>query len=192
MANAYATLAADGKLLRGVAGAEHHGLAGAAGGRRQPNCRQAVRPEVARAAVDATRCVTGTRPPPAAAATGRPRPAWRGGRPAGRRARRGTTDDTRAAWFVGITPTWPRRAFIADPDNPFHFAGDGNSPKADQRRLGRAAARLAGVTATASPPPSMISAMVGASRSPGPQASGVTCPSCTGFCGRRAGSAWVC
>ena len=41
----------------------------------------------------------------------------------------GTTDDTRAAWFVGITPTLAAASFIADPDNPFNVAGDWNAWK---------------------------------------------------------------
>jgi membrane peptidoglycan carboxypeptidase len=41
----------------------------------------------------------------------------------------GTTDDTRAAWFVGFTPQLCAASFIADPDYPFHFAGDANSQK---------------------------------------------------------------
>jgi membrane peptidoglycan carboxypeptidase len=49
------------------------------------------------------------------------------GRPVG--GKTGTTDDTRSAWFVGITPDLAAASFIADPDNPFHVAGDGNSQK---------------------------------------------------------------
>jgi membrane peptidoglycan carboxypeptidase len=41
----------------------------------------------------------------------------------------GTTDDTRSAWFVGVTPQLAAASFIADPDYPFNFAGDGNSQK---------------------------------------------------------------
>ena len=98
----------------------------AAGG---PNCHQVVRPEVARAAVDATRCTTGYK-----AATGdcggwstAPGVYAAVGRPVG--GKTGTTDDTRSAWFVGITPGLAAASFIADPDNPFHYAGDGNSQK---------------------------------------------------------------
>jgi membrane peptidoglycan carboxypeptidase len=38
----------------------------------------------------------------------------------------GTTDNNRAAWFVGIAPTLAVASFIADPDNPFHAVGGGN------------------------------------------------------------------
>ena len=36
----------------------------------------------------------------------------------------GTTDGTRAAWFVGFTPQLAAASFIADPDNPFNVVGD--------------------------------------------------------------------
>jgi membrane peptidoglycan carboxypeptidase len=41
----------------------------------------------------------------------------------------GTTDDTRAAWFVGFTPQLAGASFIADPDYPFHVVGDHQSQK---------------------------------------------------------------
>ncbi len=95
----------------------------------RPNCNQVVDPQVARAAVDAARCVTGygaargscggwSTAPGVYRAVGRP--------VAGKT---GTTDDTRAAWFVGMTPSLAAASFIADPDNPYHVAGDGNAHK---------------------------------------------------------------
>ena len=161
MANAYATLAADGKYCEAspvLSITDSRGQPVAAG---NPNCRQAVRPEVARAAVDATRCVTGYK-----AATGScgdwstaSGVAAAVGRPVG--GKTGTTDDTRAAWFVGITPDLAAAAFIADPDNPFHFAGDGNAPKPINAVSGVLRRGLAGITPHGFTPPSMISAMVG-------------------------------
>jgi membrane peptidoglycan carboxypeptidase len=41
----------------------------------------------------------------------------------------GTTDDNRAAWFVGFTPDLAVASFMADPDNPFHGVGGGNAWK---------------------------------------------------------------
>jgi membrane peptidoglycan carboxypeptidase len=129
MANAYATIAADGLYCQASPVLSITDSTGQPVAAANPNCRQAVRPEVARAAVDATRCVTGYKA--AAGSCG----AWSTapsvypatGRPVG--GKTGTTDDTRAAWFVGITPGLAAASFIADPDNPFHFAGDGNSNK---------------------------------------------------------------
>jgi membrane peptidoglycan carboxypeptidase len=161
MANAYATLAADGKFCEPspvLSITDSRGQPVAAG---NPSCRQAVRPEVARSAVDATRCVTGYK-----AATGScgdwstaSGVAAAVGRPVG--GKTGTTDDTRAAWFVGITPDLAAAAFIADPDNPFHFAGDGNSPKPINAVSGVLRRGLAGVSPHGFTPPSMISALVG-------------------------------
>jgi len=92
-----------------------------------PRCKQVVRPEVARAATDAARCVTGylasrgscgswnTTGGSVYSMTGRPIA-----------GKTGTTDDTRAAWFVGFTPDLAAASFMADPDNPFHAVGDWN------------------------------------------------------------------
>jgi membrane carboxypeptidase/penicillin-binding protein len=39
----------------------------------------------------------------------------------------GTTDSNRTAWFCGFTPQLAAAGFIADPDNPLHGVGSGNS-----------------------------------------------------------------
>jgi membrane peptidoglycan carboxypeptidase len=75
---------------------------------------------VARAALDAARCVTGYK-----AATG-DCGSWSTASGVYGTVRRpiagktGTTDDNRSAWFIGMTPTLTAASFIADPDNPFH------------------------------------------------------------------------
>jgi membrane peptidoglycan carboxypeptidase len=129
MANAYATIAADGRYCEPLPVRSITDSAGRPVAAGSPRCHQAVRRQVARAAVDATRCVTGY-----GAARGRcggwsTAPGVYGavGRPVG--GKTGTTDDTRAAWFVGITPRLAAASFIADPDNPFHVAGDWNAWK---------------------------------------------------------------
>jgi len=134
MATAYAAVAADGRYcealpvisIAGPNGAEvtSKGTPVAA-----PRCSQAMSPATARAATDAARCTTGygasrgscggwSTAPGAAYAVGRP---FAG--------KTGTTDDTRAAWFVGFTPDLAAASFIADPDNPHDVAGDWNSWK---------------------------------------------------------------
>ncbi|MBA3489015.1 MAG: penicillin-binding protein [Longispora sp.] len=128
MAAAYATIAADGVYCAPMAiksvtdpnGAPVHVAS---------QCRQAVPIEVARAAVDATRCTTGY-----GAARGgcgdwstAPSVYKTVGRPVG--GKTGTTDSDRAAWFVAFTPELAVASFMADPDNPFHPVGGGNAQK---------------------------------------------------------------
>ena len=131
MANAYATVAADGRYCEPLPVlSRSRGRTAAAVGTRAstvaaPRCQQAVAPEVARGG-DGRGPLRHRvrRGDAAAAAAGRPRPACTAmvGRPVA--GKTGTTDDTRAAWFVGFTPGLAAAAFIADPDNPFHAVGD--------------------------------------------------------------------
>ena len=130
MAGAYATVAADGSYCAplpviSITRPDGHPLLDAHGkAASTPQCTQAVRPEVARAAADAARCVTGY----GAAAGGcggwstAPAAYHTVGRPFA--GKTGTTDDTRAAWFIGFTPQLAGAAFVADPDNPFDVAGE--------------------------------------------------------------------
>ena len=129
MANAYATVAAEGiycEPMPVVSITAPNGTVLPAG---SPNCHEELMSGVAKAATDAARCVTGygaasgncggwSTAPGVYAAVGRP--------VAGKT---GTTDDTRAAWFIGFTPQLAAASVIADPDYPFHYAGDGNSQK---------------------------------------------------------------
>jgi membrane peptidoglycan carboxypeptidase len=136
MANAYATVAADGRYCEprpvlSITGPDGKSAVHKPSGAGQPvevaaaRCRQVVAPAVARAAVDAARCVTGY-----GAARGSC-----GGWSTGSAAyplvdrpfagKTGTTDNTRAAWFVGFTPELAGASFVADPDNPFNAVGDG-------------------------------------------------------------------
>lgn len=131
MAGAYAALAADGSFCPATAVSRITDVAGRPVAAGNPTCRQVVKTEAARAAVDAARCVTGY----GAAATATGCGGWSTaptvypsvGRPVA--GKTGTTDDTRSAWFVGMTPELAAASFIADPDNPFHVAGDGNASK---------------------------------------------------------------
>jgi membrane peptidoglycan carboxypeptidase len=159
MANAYATLAADGVYCEAtpiISITDSRGQPVAAG---NPKCSQVISADVARAAVDVTRCPPGGQPfagscggwstaPGIAAAVGRPM----GGKT-------GTTDNTRAAWFVGFTPELAAAAFIADPDNPFHVAGDWNAHKTDSAVAGLLRRGLEGFPIRDFTPPSP--AMVG-------------------------------
>jgi membrane peptidoglycan carboxypeptidase len=134
MANAYATVAAEGKYCEALPVLEIKELDGRPAtfqGRpvAEPRCTQAVSVQAARAAADAARCVTGY----GAAASGcggwSTAPGVYGivKRPVA--GKTGTTDNNRAAWFVGFTPDLAAASFMADPDNPFHGVGGGNAGK---------------------------------------------------------------
>jgi membrane peptidoglycan carboxypeptidase len=134
MATAYATVAGDGvycdalpvKSIQMPDGqqAKYKGVEVAKG-----RCKQAVTRDVARAAADAARCVTGYRAARGSCGGWSTAPGVYGtvGRPVA--GKTGTTDSTRAAWFVGFTPDLAAASFIADPDHPFNAVGDGQSNK---------------------------------------------------------------
>ncbi|GAA4900269.1 transglycosylase/D,D-transpeptidase PonA2 [Stackebrandtia albiflava] len=129
MAGAYATVAAEGiyceptPILKAV-DQQGRDLPEAA-----PDCHREVDAQVARAATDAARCVTGYKAAKGGCGSWSTAPGFYNdvGRPVA--GKTGTTDSTRAAWFVGFTPELAVASFIADPDNPFNAVGDGNSQK---------------------------------------------------------------
>ena len=129
MAGAYATVAADGiyceptPVLKAI---DHNGedVPEAA-----PDCHRELDEQVARAATDAALCVTGAGAKRGSCGSWSTASGFAG--QVGRQAagKTGTTDSTRAAWFVGYTPELAVASFIADPDNPFNAVGDGNAQK---------------------------------------------------------------
>ncbi|WP_189170184.1 transglycosylase domain-containing protein [Pilimelia anulata] len=134
MANAYATLAAEGSYCKpnpvlSIKRANGRDLTHAGRKVADPECRRAFSADVARAATDAASCVTGSGAQRGGCGGWSTAPQVRGivGRPVA--GKTGTTDNTRAAWFVGYTPQLAAASFVADPDNPFHNVGDWNSWK---------------------------------------------------------------
>jgi len=139
MANAYATIAADGSHCEDspVLSVEHpdgrqvsyRTLTGVEVDVATPRCHAAFSPDVARAATDAARCPVGDRPSRGGCGGWSTAEGVAGavGRPVA--GKTGTTDSTRAAWFVGYTPDLSVASFIADPDNPFNAVGDWQSQK---------------------------------------------------------------
>jgi membrane peptidoglycan carboxypeptidase len=164
MAGAYATIAADGMRcealpVRSITGADGHPVLGDSGKPvAAPRCTQAVSRDVARAAVDAARCVTGYGASSASCGGWSTAPVAdpNVGRPFA--GKTGTTDDARAAWFIGFTPQLAGAAFIADPDNPFDIAGEWqyHKPIAAVSSTIRDAMRGLPVRAFAAPPASML------------------------------------
>ncbi|GFJ91931.1 penicillin-binding protein [Phytohabitans rumicis] len=134
MAGAYATVAADGKYCEPLpvlsialpdgSQAQYNGTDVA-----RSRCKQAVTPAVARAAADAARCVTGYGAARGSCGGWSTAPGVYGivNRPVA--GKTGTTDSTRAAWFVGFTPDLAAASFIADPDYPKNAVGDWQSLK---------------------------------------------------------------
>ncbi|MFC7480820.1 transglycosylase domain-containing protein [Luedemannella flava] len=130
MANAYATIAAEGKYCAPLPVRKITDLSGKQlTSVTEPRCRQVMKVRAARAATDAARCVTGYRAATGPCGDWSTAPQVHGivGRPVA--GKTGTTDDTRAAWFVGMTPQLAAASFLADPDYVLHVAGDGNSWK---------------------------------------------------------------
>jgi membrane peptidoglycan carboxypeptidase len=132
MANVFATLAAEGRYCEPLPVLSIRNPDGSHALYQdrliaEPRCHQEIKVNVARAATDAARCVTGygsarggcggwSTSPMVYATLGRP--------VAGKS---GTTDGNKTAWFSGYTPQLAASAFVADPDNPEHLVGAGRS-----------------------------------------------------------------
>jgi len=120
LANAYATLAADGRLCEPtpvveVRDRQDNKVPGA-----EPVCKDgSISPDVARAAMDAARCPVGDRSA-TSQCTGATAGTVRGivGRPTA--GKTGTTDDDRSATFVATTKRLSVAGFLTDPDYPKH------------------------------------------------------------------------
>jgi membrane peptidoglycan carboxypeptidase len=138
MANAYAVGAADGVYCEPMPAVSIRNLSGEEVTWRpdpdadavpvaQPRCRQEVSEDVARAATDAARCVTGYGAARGSCGSWSTAGEVHGivGRPVA--GKTGTTDDNRTAWFIGFTPELSVASFTADPDNPFNAVGAGRA-----------------------------------------------------------------
>ena len=164
MAAAYATVAADGRFcapqaVRSITDTDGKpvmttGPDGKPVEAAAPQCKQAVTPDVAHGAVDAMRCTTGDHP--AAGSCGgwstAPGAVGQAGRPFA--GKTGTTDSTRAAWFVGFASQLSGACFVADPDNPNDAPGDGLSNEPINQVALTVHDALAGQPALNFPPPS--------------------------------------
>ena len=93
-----------------------------------PRCHRVISTDVARAATDAARCVTGMKAVTGACGSFGTAEDVYGyvGRPIA--GKTGTTDANQAAWFSAFTPQLAASAFISDPDNPHNPAGGANHP----------------------------------------------------------------
>ena len=130
MVNVFATLAADGQyceplpvrtIVRPDGTAEKFEGKNVAA----PRCHQAIAPEVAQAATDAARCVTGYGAAKGACGGWETSPMVHAVMKRPVAGKSGTTDGNKTAWFVGFTPQLAAAAFVADPDNPENVVGSG-------------------------------------------------------------------
>lgn len=117
LANAYATLAADGKYCEPIPVQQIRDQDGNKLDVANPRCKQVVKTEVARAAVDAARCPVGDR-----SSTSRCKVATAGnvrgivGKPVAGKS--GTTDSERSASLIVMTKQLAVAGILADPDWP--------------------------------------------------------------------------
>jgi membrane peptidoglycan carboxypeptidase len=130
LANAYATVAADGKYCEPIPVQEIRDHSGAKLDVANPRCNQAVKTQVARAAIDAARCPVGDRSA-TSRCTGATAGATRGivGKPVAGKS--GTTDGAKTAALVVMTKQLAVAGIIADPDwaqTTFRFRHDEVNP----------------------------------------------------------------
>jgi len=132
MANVFATLAAEGNYcqplpVQGIQNPDGTQLKYRGRLVAGPRCHRALTVDVARAATDAARCVTGYGSAKGSCDGGGTSPMVYGtlGRPVAGKS--GTTDNNKTAWFCGFTPQLAAAAFVADPDDPTDYVGSGRS-----------------------------------------------------------------
>ncbi|WP_432987929.1 transglycosylase domain-containing protein [Dactylosporangium sp. CA-233914] len=118
LAGAYATLAADGKYCAPTPITEIRDAGGNKIDAGQPQCKQVVDPDIARAAVDMARCPVGDQSAFGACPTSGTAMGTRGdvGRPVA--GKTGTTDSGKSATFVAMTPQLAVAGILTDPDDP--------------------------------------------------------------------------
>jgi membrane peptidoglycan carboxypeptidase len=132
MANAFATLAAEGKYCEPIPVTMIRGPDGRNAMYKDrivalPRCKQVIDVAVAQAATDAARCPTGYGAARGSCGGWETSPMVHAimNRPVAGKS--GTTDSNRSAWFVGFTPQLAAAGFVADPDNPLNAVGSGRS-----------------------------------------------------------------
>ncbi|HEY3008593.1 MAG TPA: transglycosylase domain-containing protein [Micromonosporaceae bacterium] len=130
LANAYATLAADGKYCEPIPVQQIVDHTGAKLDVANPRCHQAVKTQVARAAIDAARCPVGDRSD-TSRCEGATAGATKGivNKPVAGKS--GTTDGSRTAALVAMTKQIAVAGIIADPDwaqTTFNFTHDEVNP----------------------------------------------------------------
>ncbi|MFK3981765.1 penicillin-binding protein [Micromonospora sp. NPDC050397] len=117
LANAYATLAADGKYCEPIPVQEIRDQSGKTLDVASPRCEQRFKPEIARAAIDAARCPLGDNSPTSQCRS-RTTSFVRGVVDKPVAGKSGTTDSDRTAALVATTKQLSVAGILADPDWP--------------------------------------------------------------------------
>ncbi len=132
LANAYATLGANGTYCTPLPVLSIKDAAGQAVSAGQPQCHQAVAPDIAHAATDAARCPVGQE-----SAFGRCDGGTAtmvadilGGRPVA--GKTGSSENNATETFVGYTPQIAAAGIAANPDTPNDYVGAGISAAVDE------------------------------------------------------------
>jgi membrane peptidoglycan carboxypeptidase len=134
MANAFATLAADGTYCEPTPVESITDPAGVELDAAKPRCRKAVDADVARAAIDMARCPLGDRSQLGGCANGGTAPYVHDivDRPVA--GKTGTTDNDRTAAMVATTRQLSVAGIVADPDWTLNNVSDGNLGGKDAHR----------------------------------------------------------
>lgn len=118
LANAYATLAADGKYCEPIPVQEIRDPEGKKLDIANPRCEKRISTDVARAAVDAARCPVGDNPANGSCGGSRTAPQVKGIVDAPVAGKSGTTDSEKSAALVAMTKQYAVAGIMADPDWP--------------------------------------------------------------------------
>jgi membrane peptidoglycan carboxypeptidase len=144
LANAYATVAAEGRYCRPLPVLSILDSSGRAVAAAEPSCQQVIAPDVARAATDAARCPVGQQSAygkcdggTAAAVAG-----ILDGRPFA--GKTGSAENNATETFVGFTPQLAAAAIAANPDDPGDHVGSAVSPRVNAAVARTVVAALAG------------------------------------------------
>jgi membrane peptidoglycan carboxypeptidase len=159
LANAYATIANKGVYCAPLPVLSIKDASGNAVPAANPNCHQAVSPDVAAAAVDAARCPVGEQSAynTCDGGTATMVAGILGGRPAG--GKTGSAERNATETFVGFTPQIAAAAIATNPDDPRDAVGGGVSAAVDTAVARTMAAALQGQPVIGFPAPSRAIAM---------------------------------
>jgi membrane peptidoglycan carboxypeptidase len=161
LAEAYATVAADGVYCAPLPVLSIKDNTGKASSAAQPACHRAISSDLARAAVDAARCPVGAQSVfnQCDGGTAQMVSGILGGRPVA--GKTGSSEDNSTETFVGFTPLLTAAGIAADPADPQDHVGTAVASQVDTAVARTLAEALRGKPAPDFPPPSRVLAFGG-------------------------------